>query len=1547
MTSSILKRITVPFEILRKALRKKEEERPREVEEAVRTVIPLIEPIQVTPRDPSWRVIESYYVYKPFVKVTIAETPEGPVYYVEEYGLTMEDKAVLDKLTQILMDEIRPPERPEEIKDLRSYVFEEAKRIAEKYRNKLGLVGTRRLKLLYYIERNLIGYGPIDPLMRDPNIEDISCNGVNIPIYIWHRKYENIPTNITFLDDEYLNEYVMKLAHMAGKHISIAFPIVDAMLPGKHRLAATFGREISVKGPTFTIRKFRERPFSPVELIMGGTLNSIMAAYLWTLIEHGKTALIAGGTGTGKSFPGDTKIIVRINGKPAVVEASKLYNMIDSREYTVGDHIVKDIDNHLIEVLSVNDNYKLSWRRLIRIIKHRDHRPLVRVRTNTSIITTTLDHNFIKIDPHTLDLVAVEAKDLKPGDYIVNTWLDIEYNGSSTISTEYAYFLGLWSGDGNLDIYNKSIVLTTSNEDIIRKYKDLVKKLFGKNVHIVIDKRNNVKSLRFYHEQLYRYLLRLFNGNKSYTIRVPNEILFSSDKSVLLSYIAGILDSDGSIYVRRHRDKMELIVEFTSRSRELINGISFMLKRLRIQHVIKVRNVRGKPAYRILIYGMEALKLLTLVKDYVSIQINDVIEIANKYYLHRRRNPNYMVYPISEYLVRIREALGIGKKTVEKELGLSSRYMRQYEYCRRKPGIDTLKKLYMYYSNKLRERPSKEAEALLRKLAMLMDGDVFFEKIISIEKIEPTNEYLYDLEVEDTHNFVIGQIGWRLNHNTTLLNAISLFIKPGMKIVSVEDTPELNLPHTNWVQLTSRESYVVGMGAGTEVKLFDLVKLSLRYRPDYIIVGEVRGEEAFVLFQAMASVSYDTPVLIRDSMGKTYFVKIGEFIDKFYREGEERIAKNVNGYYVLSHDGFRVVWKPIKYVLRHSVNEIYEIEYEGGGKLEATGSHSVFVLDPDTLDIIEKPVSLLNKSEYVISFKGVKENTEYQVIDLIELVKDYNNVYVDNIPNELKKFTEGKNPISLQQYIVLRKTIETTDDTSRIRLQRSKYTLPLKLLLDEELAFLFGAYIAGGYIKEHKGKRVCFTLGKSGKAIANKVVNIMYKKFGIKPIINDRSTYSIYEYPHTLLAIVFEKLLGRKLEEKKIPIALWISPKSVIRAFFEGLKAGSRRTLGRRYTRYSTANRELAFQLLWLARYAGFYSELVEEKGTGKNTGKTYYNVMVYLNQVYRKPNASERIPVKPILKLIEYTKPRSMPPELTYIKRREFISRKTAQKVLEWIKRNGSFTNFSRKYLGKIETLINGDIILLKIKDVRKKTYHGYVYDISVPETESFFGGNIPILLHNTGHGGLSTLHAETLDYAIKRLTSPPMNIPKTYMKLMNVFIHINRVITRIEKGIVRVQRRISILQEVEDYDKYITIAEWDPRTDEHKVYLERSIHLRDIAAKRGLDLEDIIEEIYRKATVLNWMIYRNVTNVWDVSRIIFNYYYEPETIYKRAVEELHKAGEEIAPEVIEQPTPPTIATSTASLSITETEKLISRTEIREDITRELFGRTRELRRR
>jgi len=136
--------------------------------------------------------------------------------------------------------------------------------------------------------------------MYDPNVEDISCTGVNRPLFLWHRKYENIKTNITFGEEE-INDFVMKLVHKAGKHVSLAFPIVDATLPGKHRLAASYGREVTPTGTSFTIRKFRTDPLTIIDLMRGETLSPIMAAYIWLLMETKRSIMIVGATGAGKT----------------------------------------------------------------------------------------------------------------------------------------------------------------------------------------------------------------------------------------------------------------------------------------------------------------------------------------------------------------------------------------------------------------------------------------------------------------------------------------------------------------------------------------------------------------------------------------------------------------------------------------------------------------------------------------------------------------------------------------------------------------------------------------------------------------------------------------------------------------------------------------------------------------------------------------------------------------------------------------------------------------------------------------------------------------------------------------------------------------------------------------------------------------------------------------------------------------------------------------------------------------------------------------------
>ncbi|RKZ07197.1 secretion system protein E [Candidatus Fermentibacteria bacterium] len=155
-------------------------------------------------------------------------------------------------------------------------------------------------KILHFLNRNYVGYGKLDAMLKDHHIEDISCDGVGIPIFIYHTIYKNIETNLTFNED-YLNSFVIQLVQRGGKHISIGSPMVDATLPDGSRLQATLGKEVTTRGSSFTIRRFKEDPFTPVDMLNFGTCSSEMLAYFWLAIENSKSTILAGGTASGKT----------------------------------------------------------------------------------------------------------------------------------------------------------------------------------------------------------------------------------------------------------------------------------------------------------------------------------------------------------------------------------------------------------------------------------------------------------------------------------------------------------------------------------------------------------------------------------------------------------------------------------------------------------------------------------------------------------------------------------------------------------------------------------------------------------------------------------------------------------------------------------------------------------------------------------------------------------------------------------------------------------------------------------------------------------------------------------------------------------------------------------------------------------------------------------------------------------------------------------------------------------------------------------------------
>ena len=265
--------------------------------------------------------VEYYPLKPPFSYAAIVQNEDTLeyLYILDELPLTRDEREGHFRLRNIMEYELQAPEGEETLAESFRRQMPVILNNHQKIFKGIPQVGMR--KILYYLERDIVGYGKTDSLMYDDYVEDIGCSGVSKPIFLWHRKYENIKTNIVFREEEELDDFIMRIVHKAGKHVSIAFPIVDVTLPEKHRLAVSFGKETTPSGTAFTIRKFRKDPFTIIDLIENETINESIAAYLWLLMESKMSVMIIGATGAGKTTAlNATACLIRPNYKVISVE---------------------------------------------------------------------------------------------------------------------------------------------------------------------------------------------------------------------------------------------------------------------------------------------------------------------------------------------------------------------------------------------------------------------------------------------------------------------------------------------------------------------------------------------------------------------------------------------------------------------------------------------------------------------------------------------------------------------------------------------------------------------------------------------------------------------------------------------------------------------------------------------------------------------------------------------------------------------------------------------------------------------------------------------------------------------------------------------------------------------------------------------------------------------------------------------------------------------------------------------------------------------------
>ena len=253
---------------------------------------------------------------------------EPLIYHVIEPEISEKLKKLNEKILDKMISKAHKYPVPEKTEDMESVLiklFEEVAILDDKktgtklFTNKVHLNKWDYEMIKYYLIRDRVGYGKLEPIFLDPYIEDIHCTGVG-SISLIHKVFEMLRTNVVFSDDFELNKYMVETSERVERPVSDAKSVVDAMMPDGSRVNFIYGREVSLEGSSFTVRKFAEVPVSITQIINWNTMSAEMAAYIWLCLEHGMNMFVCGETASGKT---------------TTLNASSAFISPDAKVYTV------------------------------------------------------------------------------------------------------------------------------------------------------------------------------------------------------------------------------------------------------------------------------------------------------------------------------------------------------------------------------------------------------------------------------------------------------------------------------------------------------------------------------------------------------------------------------------------------------------------------------------------------------------------------------------------------------------------------------------------------------------------------------------------------------------------------------------------------------------------------------------------------------------------------------------------------------------------------------------------------------------------------------------------------------------------------------------------------------------------------------------------------------------------------------------------------------------------------------------------------------------
>jgi len=474
--------------------------------------------------------------------------------------------------------------------------------------------------------------------------------------------------------------------------------------------------------------------------------------------------------------------------------------------FAVNDHglYVENVREYVVEavkVLGIKTVEKIlgvSHRSLVEEFRHAS------MSARVSKLNSLAERTRLKLDPSRL---RIRTKNYRSG----------SIPASIPVSRDLMLFLGYWVAEG---MFGAGVKIYSLDETVRKEIGRIAREIFGLNVryHRQDKTRIDIGSLAL--EMVLRHVLSLEGGagNKE----IPSVVLGQTN-DFLAAFLRAYYTGDGSVGTS---------VEATTKSKSLASQLQYALSRFGIVARVAEKVVHGTVYYRVAIYGRKDIQRFEQSIGFLNRSNQERLAA----YIGRDSRLHTNVDVIPGIATLLKKCLQFKSGSEQKEIRA---YWHTYWLTEKRIGPSTLLSFV---------QATGVQGDLRENLLRLAYSDIFWDEVVEVKEVHCNDKYVYDLEVPGAENFVGGNGGVFL-HNTTSINCLALFIRPEAKIVTIEDTPEINLAHVNWIQSVSRQG-VSGIG---EVTLYDLLRAALRQRPDFIIVGEVRGEEAQTLFQALST----------------------------------------------------------------------------------------------------------------------------------------------------------------------------------------------------------------------------------------------------------------------------------------------------------------------------------------------------------------------------------------------------------------------------------------------------------------------------------------------------------------------------------------------------------------------------------------------------------------------------------------------------------------------------------------------------------------------